>query len=239
MTQYARPTSDTSTGSWTATPLWSKVDDDLVSSPSGDGSTIASADNTAGDAATLALGPLADPGVTSGHVIRVRWNKSASGGHNINALCELLDSTNGVIGTISVTGIGNTEQENTYTLSAAEAGNITNYGSSLSVRLTRNGDTGGSPAGRRSLVVEAFQFEVPDATVSYTLPADAGSFTLSGIAAGLRTARDLAAGAGAYALSGQAAALTHGPSKGTAASKGTTAISCINKIENAARPALL
>ena len=163
MTQYARPTGDTAVGSWTSTPLWSKVDDDLVSSPSGDGVTIASDDNSGGDAATLTLDSLTDPEVTTGHTMRVRWNKSASGGHQIDAVCNLVDSTNGTIATISVTNIGDAEQENTYTLNATEVGNITDYSSSLSVSFVRNGDTGGPPGDRRSLVVEAFQFEVPDA----------------------------------------------------------------------------
>lgn len=162
MTQYARPTSDVATGSWTTTPLWSKVDDDLVSQPSGDGTTIASNDNSTGDTAECGLGAVTDPGVTTGHVMRIRWNKSASGGHQIDAVCNLVDSTNGTIATISVTNIGDAEQENTLTLNATQVGNITNYASSLSVQFVRNGDTGGPPGGRRSLVVEAFVFEVPD-----------------------------------------------------------------------------
>lgn len=171
MTQYIRPTSDQSAGSWTATPLWSKVDDDLVSSPSGDGSTIASDNNTSGDTAQLNLdSSAADPGVTTGHVMRVRWNKSASAGHQIDAVCNLIDPTNGTIATISVTNIGNTEQENTHTLTAGEAGNITDY-TALDVAFVRNGDTGGPPGNRRSLVVEAFQLELPDATGAQTISA--------------------------------------------------------------------
>lgn len=167
MAQILVPISDQATGSWTTTPLWSKVDDDSTVSPTGDGTTITSDNNTSPDNADLELTNtgISDPGVSTGHIIRARWNKSASGGHAINAVCELwqgIPGTGTLIATLSVTNIGATEVGSTYTLSAGEANSISDY-NDLYLRVSRQGDTGGPPGNRRSLVVDLVEFEIPDA----------------------------------------------------------------------------
>lgn len=164
MAQILVPVADLAAGSWTTTPLWSKVDDDSTVNPSGDGTTITSADNSAPDNADLDLATGTDPASSTGHILRARWNKSASGGHAINAVLELWQGTPGtgtLIATLSVTGITEVEQESTYTLSTAEADSITDY-AALNLRVSRQGDTGGNPSTRRSLVVDLVELEIPD-----------------------------------------------------------------------------
>lgn len=165
MAQILLPDSDVATGSWTATPLWSKVDDDSTVNASGDGTTIASDNNTAPDNADFTLSDGTDPESSTGHILRARWNKDSTGGHAITAVLELWQGTAGsgtLIATLSVVDIGATEVESTYTLSGAEADAITNY-ADLQLRLSRQGDTGGNPNSRRSLVVDLIEFEIPDA----------------------------------------------------------------------------
>ena len=161
MAQFSRPSSDQATGSWSATPLWSKIDDAVASA---DGTTISSDDNTSPDNADLQLSSVTDPQSSEGHIIRALWNKDASGGHTINAVCELWEGVPGtgtLRATLSSSGIGSTPATDSYTLSTAEADAISDYGN-LYFRVSRQGDTGGNPNGRRSLVVDAVELEVPD-----------------------------------------------------------------------------
>ncbi len=165
MAQILVPVADVAAGAWTATPLWAKVDDNSVLNPTGDGLEITSADNSSPDNADLQLSAGGDPGVSTGHIMRARWRKSASGGHSINAVLELWEGVPGtgtLRATLTVTGIGSTEVQSTKTLTAGEADAIGNYGD-LYLRVSRQGDTGGSPSSRRSLVVDLVEFEAPDA----------------------------------------------------------------------------
>lgn len=165
MAQILTPASDQATGSWTSTPLWSKVDDDSTVNASGDGTTITSSNNSSPDQADFALATGTDPQSTSGHVLRARWNKDSTGGHQIDPELELwqgVPGTGSLVASLAVTDIGATETESTYTLNGTEAGNITDY-SDLYLRLERVGDTGGNPSTRRSLVVDLVELEIPDA----------------------------------------------------------------------------
>lgn len=166
MAQFARPSSDVATGGWTATPLWSKVDE---GSP-GDDTVVTSDNNTSPDNADFTTTDVSDPGSSTGHFLRAAWNKDASGGHVINAVLELwqgVPDTGTLIATLSVSDIGATEQEDSVELSAAEADAITDY-TTLHLRLSRQGDVGGNPNGRRSLVVDFVELEVPDAAAPPT-----------------------------------------------------------------------
>lgn len=208
MAQFARPASDTATGSWTSTPLWSKVDEGAT----GDNVTITSADNTSPDNADFACTSVTDPTSSSGHILRAAWNKSATAGHTINAILELWQGTPGtgtLIATLTTNNIGATEQTDTYTLSGTEADNITNY-AALSLRLSRQGDTGGNPSTRRSLVCDFCELEVPDAAVSYTLPVTAASFAVTGQTVNLVAARNVAVSAASYAITDQTVGLAVG-----------------------------
>lgn len=165
MAQILVPTSDQAVGLWTTTPLWSKVDDNSTLNPTGDGTVITSDNNTSPDNADLKLSSGTDPASSVGHVLRARWNKGASGGHVINAGARLYQGIPGIgtlIATLSVSAIADVEVGSTYTLSAAEANAITDY-AGLYLRVSRQGDTGGNPGNRRSLVVDLVEFEIPDA----------------------------------------------------------------------------
>lgn len=159
MTQFARPDADQSFGGWTIAPLWSKIDEDISGGGTGDGATIQSSDNTVGDTCDIRLSDVQPP---SGGTITafVRWNKSASGGHTINGVCEVWEGVPGV-GTMRGQGLANNISEVEAATNFNVTG-ITDY-TNLYVRFIRNGSSGGSPGSRRSLVVEAFQLEVPDA----------------------------------------------------------------------------
>lgn len=205
MAQILVPVADLATGSWTVTPLWSKVDDDSTVNPSGDGTTISSDNNTSPDNADLDLAAGTDPNSSTDHILRARWNKDSSGGHVINAVLELWQGTPGtgtLIATLSVVGIGILEVESTYTLTGTEADSITDY-SALNLRLSRQGDTGGNPNGRRSLVVDLVEFEIPDA--------GAAPVTIQASPATLSTAAQAASPA-LSALSVQASPATLTPS---------------------------
>lgn len=164
MTQFARPAADQATGTWVTTPLWSKVDEGAP----GDDTDITSADNTSPDDAVFTTTIVGDPGVHTGHVLRAAWHKSAAGGHSIDAVLRLYQGDPGaggtLIATLSVVGIGETEQTDTATLTEVQAGNITDY-AGLYLLLRRAGDTGGNPNGRRSLVVDFVELELPDAVL--------------------------------------------------------------------------
>lgn len=160
MAQFVRPTSDIAAGLWTTAPLWSKVDEGAP----GDDVVITSGNNSSPDNADFGCNAVTDPEVSTGHVLRAAWNKSAAAGHSVNAVLELWQGTPGtgtLIATLSVTAIGETEVTSTYTLSGTEADSITDY-SALTLRLSRQGDTGGAGSTRRSLVADFIELEVPD-----------------------------------------------------------------------------
>lgn len=163
MAQILVPVSDVDTGSFSPTPLWSKVDDDSTVNPSGDGTEIQSADNSA-DQADFLLSTGTDPDSSSGHVLRARWYRSQAGNHNIHGELELWQGVPGtgtlIASLVSAQPIETSEVEDTYTLSTSEADAITDY-SDLHLRLIRQGGTGGNPNGRESLNVDLIEFEVP------------------------------------------------------------------------------
>lgn len=161
MAQFARPDADQATGGWATTPLWSKVNEGAT----GDDVVITSANNTSPDNADLRLSDVTDPSVSTGHIIQAAWNKDASGGHVIDAVTELwqgIPDTGSLIATLSVTGIGATEQTDTYTLNGTETDNITDY-TDLYLRVSRQGDKGGPGGNRRSLVADFVELKVPNA----------------------------------------------------------------------------
>ncbi|MDR6826480.1 hypothetical protein J2X48_000716 [Bosea sp. BE271] len=83
-------------------------------------------------------------------------------------------------------------------------GLVTSFGS---VARNVGGTASGWVAGSVELVP---QWGGAAGAASYTLVADRGTFTYSGVAAGLRTARKLVSALGTYALTGQAAGLKRG-----------------------------
>lgn len=184
MVQLSMPDADQATGSWTTTPLWLDINDDLTAQPTGDGVVITSdavGNNTNTSNADLRLSDVTDPEGNINHIIRARWNHDQAASRTLAGHCELWE---GVPGTGNLRAsldidpdVGTTETTDTYTLSGAEADAITDY-ADLYLRLWGRGTAGGPS---RSLIVEACEFEVPDAPPSGRIMSSlAGSGGLAG-----------------------------------------------------------
>lgn len=201
MAQFARPAADSDAGQWTSAPLWSKVDEGAP----GD-STLITSDNNSDDSAFFTTTSVADPGVTTGHILRARWAKSALDGHAVQGRLSLYQGDPNASGVLIVQLLDNSLTDvletSTLTLSGAEVGAITDY-SDLHLRLRRTGSTGGNPNTRRSLLVEFIELEIPDATTvingASSIP---GSGSLSATGATRQLASASATSAGALSAEG-------------------------------------
>lgn len=157
MAQFARPDSDVSNaGAWTTAPLWSKVDETVAS----DADLITSAVGPVNAMCELGLSDVTDPRVGTGHIWRVRAQRT--GGVFDVAYTLKVDLMEGAtvratqthsIGTLA------TWTDFTRTLTAGEADAITDY-ANLRVRLTA--DDAGSLLSD-SVRVSFAELEVPDA----------------------------------------------------------------------------
>ena len=203
MAQIILPVSDIAVGSWTTAPLWSKVDDDSVAQPTGDG--VVATSDAVGNGSTTTLLDLeldtaaTDPLSSIGHIIRCRWFRTTS--KSMQGTCELwqgVPGTGTLIATLQQTDVTATERVDTYALSGTEIDNITDYGD-LHLRLYGDGNQNG---GARSLVVELCELETPPVVTHYDIPADGGSYDIAGAVAGLAVGRKVAADNYDYAISG-------------------------------------
>jgi hypothetical protein len=174
MAQFARPSADQATGSWTTTPLWSKVNEAVASD---DGTVITLASGNANDNADLQLAAISTPD-TGSQIIRVDWGKP-SGARTLNAFCELWEGVPGsgtLRATLSTTDpVSNTDYA--YTLTGGEAASIGNYGN-LYFRIYYTYTGGGAPS---SMEVDAVEFETPDAAPVTRKP---GRLSLLGVGHG-------------------------------------------------------
>jgi len=157
MTQYAYPISDVDNGGvFTTEPtpgqsLWSQMDEE----PYNETDYIVSPFGGQNKACTVGLGSLTDPVIHTGHILRVRAFIGGTGG---TAKHELLQGAVVIhdSGTLTLTS---SWAEFSFTLSEAEAANITDY-AALRVRLTAI-TTPTSPA--RAYAVDWVRLEIPDA----------------------------------------------------------------------------
>ncbi len=164
MAQFARPSSDIVTSPWTTTPLWSDIDDGA----SPDGTVIlsdSSPDST--EPFAVELSDVTDPSSSTGHIIRCHWAKNSNGGGAHRGQAELRQGyvSEGSQGTLIATLTGaaidtTTLTTQTYTLSAAEADNITDY-SDLQLRVWAEKSNG--TTGNRVWKIDYVELEVPDA----------------------------------------------------------------------------
>ena len=136
MVQKARPASDISTGAWTATPLWSKVDE---VTPDDDTTKITS-DNPNSDTMEVKLTAVTDPVSSTGHIVSFRAKTGVFDPEVEESICgmqiipKLVQGTT-VISTGSTVNLTSDWATYSWTLTAGEADNITDYGD-LRVRLT-------------------------------------------------------------------------------------------------------
>jgi queuine/archaeosine tRNA-ribosyltransferase len=187
MAQFLRPTSDLSAGSWTTAPLWSKIDEG-----SDGGDTIQSEDvanNVNTSNADFGCNSIDDPAVSTGHILRARWASSLV--RDMTPHLELWQGTAGsgtlIAALVPAELTGTTEQTDTYTLSGAEADNITDYGD-LDLRLWGRG-TGGGPS--RALVVEFAELETPDASADVNINHSIEVSTMTDFAPTVRAGVDI------------------------------------------------
>ena len=160
MAQQAQPISDLdNTGSWTSTPLWSKINE----GGGGDGTVIVS-DTTpvVTEPFTVDLSTITDPAKSTGHDLKIRWAKNAGGGGNKTIRIELREGyvNESTLGTLIATddyAINSTTlRTDSTTMSGAEADAITDY-SDLQIRVM-------GVAGNRALKVDFVELEIIDET---------------------------------------------------------------------------
>ena len=172
MAQLLLPVADIATGSWATTPGWSKVNDDLVTNPTGTGTSfdseaVGNNTNTSNFDSELPTSGITDPGGNINHILRARWSHNQSG-RTMQGNLELwqgVPGTGTLIATLQIDpDITITENTATYTLTGTEADNITDY-NDLHLRLWGRGTSGGPT---RTLVAEAIEFEIPDGGTAHT-----------------------------------------------------------------------
>lgn len=152
--QFGRPSNDVSNNSWSAAPLWEKLDETTTDNET---TQISSRTNPAsGDFFEVALSSLSDPQSSTGHVLRYRLLKTQA--KSIQATVYLYQGSS-LIATTPVQSPGSAYTTYSYTLTGAEANSITNY-SDLRVRLVPSTSGGGKPG---ELFATWIEFEVPDA----------------------------------------------------------------------------
>jgi hypothetical protein len=131
--QTALPASDVSDGGWTdqagGTSLFAAIDEatasdaDYVKSGVSPGSA---------DECKVRVAALTDPAVHTGHDVDYRYGKDLAGGDQINLTVNLYDADGTtLIATNTHTNIADGWTDGGFTLSEAEAGNITGYASGL------------------------------------------------------------------------------------------------------------
>lgn len=154
MPQFARPSADVFIGSWSnqaggLTNLYQSIDEpfptdfdyvqseQLLSNVSGDLSTIL----------VVALGPITDPGIDTGFILRVRAGKDLVNGREIDLVVELRqDYMNEIdsgilIATLEIFFLTDTPTNYVLNLTSAQAAMITNF-NTLSLRYRGRVGTG-------------------------------------------------------------------------------------------------
>lgn len=144
MPQFARPDADVVDGAWlnnlgSAIDMYLSIDE--VSSDDSD--FVESELNPSASAAAFGLSNVEDPQVSTGHIIRYRYQKDAAGGNQIDLTVELRQgyvseaSLGTLIHSVVHTDIPNGWVAGTFTLSSGEADSITDY-ADLQLRLSAN-----------------------------------------------------------------------------------------------------
>jgi hypothetical protein len=134
MAQFARPSADTSIGSYVdesdgTTDIYTSIDETSAS----DSDYIQSDSAPSASPYVTALSTIEDPVSSSGHVVRYRYAKSASGGAAIDLTVELREgyTNEGTPGTLIADNahadISDTFTDGTISLSGAEVDSISDY----------------------------------------------------------------------------------------------------------------
>lgn len=153
---FERPNSDETLGTWEddgggTTDIFNAID----ANSSAD--FIITANDPSADTARFGLSNIADPGVSTGHVIRIRADKDNN--KTTELKWALMQGSSTVIHEETITDLPKTTPTTTeYTLSAGETDNITDY-SDLQFRVIAT-VSGGGPA--TSAKVYWFELQIPE-----------------------------------------------------------------------------
>lgn len=162
MAQFARPDSTVTLTNWGQS---GSVHLTLDESSASDSDFTYSINNTTAEL-EVGLSNVSDPSVSTGHVVRFRYAKTNagtpdSGGSNSELTVRLLQGTTVIGGTSTITVSSGTWTAGSFTLTALETDNITDY-TDLRIEFAIVGG-GGSPANRRGAGISWAELEVPDA----------------------------------------------------------------------------
>ena len=130
---YGQPVSDLDSGTFTPTPLWSRLDDNSDSDYVSTANAI--------DYDIVALNGMCDPQSSTNHVFRWRARSMSGGGAAEKSEVMLFESSTQIATSGAVNLARGTFTTYTYTLTAAEADSITNY---ADLRIRFKADTLGS-----------------------------------------------------------------------------------------------
>tara|TARA_R110002096_G_scaffold121433_9_gene262911 strand:- start:2264 stop:2854 length:591 start_codon:yes stop_codon:yes gene_type:complete len=167
MTQYARPDSDVSTGSWaasTGTDFFALIDE----TPASDADYISSTDwdGVSPDSLTVGLSNVSDPSNAIRHIVTYRAKGTVGSGFTVPTLTVVLLQTGTTIATSVNSSLSGTYTNYTFTLSEAEANSITDY-DLLRLKFTRGVEMG---YGEDNFVSQAF-FECDSVVTTTTTTA--------------------------------------------------------------------
>jgi len=144
MPQFARPSTDTTRDNWEeddggTTAIFDQIDESVAD----DGDYIRTVLAPTNDVYVTKLTTLEDPLSSSGHIVRYRYGKDASGGAQIDLTVQLRQgyvsegSPGTLIASATHTDVGAFPVAGTFTLSGAEADSITDY-ADLYLRFVAN-----------------------------------------------------------------------------------------------------
>ena len=200
MAQFARPNSTTTLSGWTDDGGGSNLHlaiDEVTFSDSDfmQSDTSLPMPNPGSEMCVVELSDVADPELSTGHILRWRYRKSG-GPEDIAIRLELRQGTS-VIVTRNFGTISNSFTTDNFTLTSGQANSITDY-NDLNIRVG-GADTDEEEPNVRVQVSWA-ELEVPARAL--TLTADVGTFTWTGIAAGLVFGHTIIAALGTFTLTG-------------------------------------
>ena len=163
MAQFLRPSADISTTSWNGT--FADIDETTASDT--DFGYSNDKDNNTYEF-RVTLGGVSDPLVATGHIVRCRISRSDGGVPNDNtgsaSLARILLMQGATqIAEVRADATVGLWEDVSYTLTATEANNITDY-TDLRVQLIFTGGAG-APNDRRGVALSWSEMEIPDAPV--------------------------------------------------------------------------
>jgi hypothetical protein len=162
MAQFIRPDGDDTLGNWRdqsngTTNIYQSIDE--VSASDADYIVCPGAVN---DTYICTLSDAVDPKKSTGHVVRYRYRKEASGGNQRNLSVRLYtDAGATLLGAGNHIDIGSSWTDGSFTLSDVAADSITDY-SDLELHFITDGVVAGPGSARRRVDVSWAEVEIPN-----------------------------------------------------------------------------